>query len=56
MWYKVWKIGLKGKIWRILKNLYKKKEAKVRIAGGLSDAFETECGVTVKDAVDRLQT
>ena len=38
-------MGIKGKMWRIVKNLYKKTEAKVRVAGGESDTFETQCGV-----------
>merc|ERR1711994_458538 len=45
VWVKIWKMGIKGKFWRILKHFYRKTNVTIRINGKFSEEFQTEKGV-----------
>ena len=45
LWYKIWKLGLKGKIWRVLKNIYKKVESSVLLGERRTEWFTIEVGL-----------
>jgi len=45
LWYKLWKLGLKGKIWRILKNIYRKVESSILIGDRRTAWFTIEVGL-----------
>merc|ERR1711994_973140 len=45
LWVKIWKMGIRGKFWRILKDFYRKTNVKIRINGKFSENFQTEKGV-----------
>ena len=45
LWYKIWKLGLKGKIRRVLKNIYKKVESSVLLGERRTEWFTIEVGL-----------
>ena len=45
LFYKLYKAGINGKTWRILRQLYKGFKCKVRVAGILSEEFEALQGI-----------
>ena len=45
LWYKLWKLGLKGKFWRILKNIYRKVESSVLLGTRRTPWFIIELGL-----------
>ena len=45
MWVMLWREGMRGKIWRVVKDMYRKTTTKIRINGNLSEEFETTKGV-----------
>ena len=45
LWYEIYKQGIQGKMWRVLRKLYDKVESCVRIDGETSEWFSLETGV-----------
>ena len=45
LWARLWKIGIRGKMWRILRVIYKKVESCVLVSGDKTDWFDVETGV-----------
>ena len=45
LFYKLYKIGIKRKLWRIMYRTYEGFLCKVRIAGSFSDWYPIQCGV-----------
>lgn len=45
LWYKLYKAGIKGKLWRILRKIYKHVESCVLLGKNRTDWFETEVGL-----------
>ena len=45
LWKRLWDVGIRGKMWRVLRSLYAKTESCVEAHGGLSDWFEVTAGV-----------
>ena len=45
LWYKLLQSGIRGKMWRILKNIYNQVESSVLLGQGLSDFFTIEVGL-----------
>jgi len=45
LWVKMYEMGVDGKVWRILQEMYKKVRRKVKIGEGTTDEFEVEVGV-----------
>ena len=43
--YSVWNIGIKGMAWRLIDNLYKNVQAKVKFGNISTDFFEIDEGV-----------
>ena len=41
----MWDIGVRGKLWGVLKSLYKKTSAKIRIGDEFTEEFERKLGV-----------
>ena len=42
MWYKLGKLGVRGKMWRVIRSFYAKCEVGVRVGGGIDSWYE-EC-------------
>jgi len=40
LWKRLWEIGVKGKLWRILRSIYKEPKSRVRVNGKLSGEFK----------------
>merc|ERR1719273_111544 len=45
LWHRLWKKGIKGKMWKTLKNFYRKTITRIRINGVMTEEFVTEKGV-----------
>lgn len=45
LWYKLYEEGVQGKMWRVLRNIYRKVESCVLVGGELSDWINVETGV-----------
>lgn len=45
LWKQLWEGGVKGKLWRVIRSLYKKVESKVMVDGKFSDWFEILAGL-----------
>ena len=68
LWYKLFKYGIRGKLWRVLRKIYKKVESCVVIDEQWTDFFEIELGLRqgcllspilfalfINDLVDEIQ-
>ena len=42
LWKKLLDIGVKGKLWRVIRGLYSKVESCVRVNGEMTDLFEMQ--------------
>ena len=45
LWYKLWDVGVRGRMWRVLRTLYSKCEVSVRVGGQTNDWYEEFVGV-----------
>ena len=45
LWYKLWDMGVKGKMWWIIKDMYKESRSVVFLEGQKSSSFKVEQGV-----------
>ena len=45
LWRRLWEAGVKGKMWRVLKNIYNKVESSVVVNGKRGEWFELHTGV-----------
>ena len=45
LWEKMWQLGIKGKMWRVIRELYRKTKSRMMINGKKLDEFEIEQGV-----------
>ena len=45
LFYKLYKLGMNAKAWRILRKFYKNFKCQIKISGGLSDEFEALQGI-----------
>jgi len=45
LWSKLWKIGINGKLWRVLRAIYQKVESCVLVSGETTDWFSIDTGV-----------
>ena len=45
LWHKLWEAGVKGKMWRILKNIYKQVKSSVMLGKYRTDFFLIEVGL-----------
>ena len=45
LWKRLWDEGIRGKIWRVIKNLYDKTKSCVLVGGDRTDFFDVEIGV-----------
>ena len=45
LWYKLWDIGVKGRMWRVIKKMYESSKSAVLLEGEKSDTFTIEQGV-----------
>ena len=45
LWYRLWEVGVRGRMWRVLRTLYSKCEVAVRVGGQASDWYEEFVGV-----------
>ncbi len=45
LWWKLRKLGIEGKMWRVLMSLYVKSEVGVRVGGRVDDWYEEFVGV-----------
>jgi len=45
LWYKLWQYGIRGKMWRILKNIYEKVESSILLGENRTDWFSIEVGL-----------
>src|SRR5689334_6409411 len=45
LWYKLFKLGVKGKFWRILRNIYRKVESSVLLGENRTSWFTIEVGL-----------
>ena len=45
LWKRLWDIGVKGKMWRVLRDMYRDSKCKIRVGGGLTKEFAVEKGV-----------
>ena len=44
-WKKIWDIGIRGKMWRTLKNFYRKTSSVIRLGKNLTEPYTTSLGV-----------
>lgn len=54
LFYKLMEKGVKGKMWRVLLDLFSKSNSSVRIAGEMSDSFPLKVGVGQGDPLSTL--
>ena len=45
LWHRLWKKGIRGKMWKTLKNFYRETWTRIRINGKMTKEFKTEKGV-----------
>ena len=45
MWFKLWKVGVRGRMWRVLQTLYARCEVAVRVGGVADDWYEEFVGL-----------
>ena len=45
LWYKLWDMGVKGRMWRVIKKMYESSKSAVLLGGEKSDTFTIEQGV-----------
>lgn len=45
LWMKMYKYGIRGKMWRVIKNMYRRVESCVLVNGKTTNFFEIEVGV-----------
>ena len=45
LWYKLWDMGVKGRMWRVIKKVYESSKSTVLLEGEKSDTFTIEQGV-----------
>ena len=45
LWYKLWDMGVKGRMWRVIKKMYESSKSVVLLEGEKSDTFSIEQGV-----------
>ena len=45
MWYKLWDMGVKGRMWRVIKKMYGSSRSVVLLEGEKLDSFNVEQGV-----------
>ena len=45
LWYRLWEVGVRGRMWRVLRTLYSKCEVAVRVGGQANDWYEEFVGV-----------
>ena len=45
LWYKLWDMGVKGRMWRVIKKMYMSSRSAVLLEGEKSDSFNVDQGV-----------
>ena len=45
LWYKLWDMSVKGRMWRVIKKMYLSSRSAVFLEGEKSDSFNVEQGV-----------
>ena len=45
MWFRLWEIGVRGRMWRVVRSLYAKCEVAVRVGGEAEDWYEEFVGL-----------
>ena len=45
LWLKLWKLGVRGKLWRVIKKMYESSRSAVLLDGVRSEAFSVDQGV-----------
>ena len=45
LWHKLWDVGVKGMMWRVIKKMYEFSKSAVLLKGEKSDTFTIEKGV-----------
>ena len=45
LWLKLWEMGVRGKVWRIIKQMYEFSRSAVLLEGEKSETFSLEQGV-----------
>ena len=45
LWYKLWDMGVKGRMWRVIKKMYMLSRSAVLLEGKKSDSFNVEQGM-----------
>ena len=45
LWLKLWEMGVRGKVWRVIKQMYEFSRSAVFLEGEKSDTFSLEQGV-----------
>ena len=45
LWFKLWELGVKGKMWRVIKRMYEASRSAVLLDGEKSASFSVEQGV-----------
>ena len=45
LWARLWKVGVRGKLWRVLRTIYKKVESCVLVSGEKTEWFKIDTGV-----------
>ena len=45
LWVKMWELGVRGKMWRVIKEMYRVSRSAVLLDGECSEAFDVQQGV-----------
>ena len=54
LWYRLWHVGIRGKAWRIIKNMYDNTRSCVSIDGQLGEFFDASNGVAQGDTLSPI--
>ena len=45
VWFKLWELGVRGRMWRVIKNIYDITQSAVLLEGEISEPFNVGQGV-----------
>ena len=54
-WVKMWELGVRGKMWRVIKEMYRVSRSAVLLDGECSEAFNVQQGVAQGCSLSRFQ-
>ena len=56
LWYKLWNVGIRGKMWQVIKEMYAESKGVVFLGGEKSEGFSVEQGVAEGCSLSRIHS